>query len=80
MKACVIEPGVFITAGNNVKEGDVNGPEECASRCALTSGCVAWTFLASDSYCWLKSDASEKGKSDGWITGTKSCGFKCRCS
>ena len=78
MKACVIETGVFIWAGNDVRDKFLaeDGWEECASQCALTSGCVVWTFKISNSYCWLKSDDSEKGSSADWITGTKSCGFK----
>ena len=78
----MIETGVYIAAGNNV-EGEFvveDGPHECASRCALTSGCVAWTFLVSTSSCWLKSDDSEKYQEDGWITGTKSCGSKSKYS
>ena len=69
-------------AGNNVEEWfqAKDGLDECASRCALTSGCVAWTFRVSTSSCWLKSDDSEKFQSDGWITGTKSCGFKSKYS
>ena len=69
-------------AGNNVGEWFLakDGLDECASRCALTSGCVAWTFLVSNSYCWLKSDDSVKVQLDGWITGTKSCGFKSKYS
>ena len=82
LKACVYETGVFINAGNNVKDTFLaeNGPDECASHCALTSGCVGWTFKISDSKCWLKSDDSEKSQARNWITGTKSCGFRSKYS
>ena len=78
----MIETDVFIYAGNNVKDMFLaeNGPDECASQCALTSGCVAWTFRISESYCWLKSDDSEKGQAGNWITGTRSCGFRSKYS
>ena len=78
----MIETGVYIAAGNSVEPNFLakDGPYECASRCALTSGCVAWTFHFLTSYCWLKSDDSQKGQLDGWITGTKSCGFKSKYS
>ena len=74
--------GVYIGAGNNVGvQGIVveNGQNECASLCALTEECVAWTFnehFENVSRCWLKSDDSIKGNADGWITGTKECGNK----
>ena len=51
-----------------------NGQDECASLCASTEECLAWTFKVSESSCWLKSDDSSKGNADGWITGTKECG------
>ena len=69
--------GVYISAGNNVGVGGIvvkNGQNECASLCALTEECDAWTFKVSGSSCWLKSDDSNKGNADGWITGTKECG------
>jgi len=72
---CVIETGVYISAGNNVGQLHVeNGTEECASQCALTEGCVAWTLNVHQSYCWLKSDDSNKGEAEGWTTGIKACG------
>ena len=77
MKGCVIETGVYIAAGNNVGVGGVvvkNGRNECASLCASTEECIAWTFKVSESRCWLKSDDSSKANADGWITGTKGCG------
>lgn len=75
-KACIIENGVYIAAGNDVKVMKVGrGHNECASNCASTKGCVAWTFKISTSYCWLKSDESSKGKAEDWMTGTKSCGL-----
>ena len=74
----MIENGVYIESGNNVKDKFLAKPgyEECASQCALTPGCVGWTFNTFNSYCWLKADDSKKGRGDDWITGTKSCGFK----
>jgi len=73
---CVIETGVYIATGNNVGDMYVeNGIEECASQCALTDECVAWTFNVQSSYCWLKSDDSSKGEEEGWTTGTKACGL-----
>ena len=77
LKGCVIERGVYITAGNNVGVGGVvvkNGQNECALLCASTEECLAWTFKVSESSCWLKSDDSSKGHADGWITGNKECG------
>jgi len=72
---CVIETGVYIYSGNNVGKLHVeNGTEECASQCALTEGCVAWTLDVHQSYCWLKSDDSNKGEAEGWTTGIKECG------
>ena len=50
------------------------GQNECASRCAVTKECVAWTFKVSESRCWLKSDDGSKSNADDWITGTKECG------
>ena len=78
----MIETGVYIWMGNNVEEKFLaeGGQKECASRCALTIGCVGWTFQISNSYCYLKSDDSKKGKSDDWISGTKSCGLKSKYS
>ena len=74
-KECLIESGTFISAGDDVAYMKAkNGVDECASKCATTIGCVAWTFKISTSGCWLKSYASRKGKKDGWISGTKSCG------
>ena len=76
LKGCKIETGVYISgdAGNVGYIKAKNGQYECASKCASTDGCSAWTFKVSDSGCWLKSDSSKKGRADGWITGTKSCG------
>ena len=77
LKGCIIEIGVYIGAGNNVGgQGFVveNGQNECASLCALTEECVAWTFKVSGSRCWLKSDDSSKSNAHGWITGIKECG------
>ena len=77
LKGCVTETGVYINAGNNVGVGGIvvgNGQNGCASLCALTEECVAWTFNVSGSRCWLKSDDSSKSNADGWITGTKECG------
>ena len=51
-----------------------NGTEECAAQCALTEGCVAWTLNVHQSFCWLKSDDSNKGEAEGWTTGLKECG------
>ena len=85
LKGCIIEIGVYIGAGNNVGgQGFVveNGQNECASLCALTEECVAWTFNAwtfNASICWLKSDDRIKGNADGWITGTKECGNSGMC-
>ena len=56
-----------------------NGQNGCASLCALTEECVAWTFNVSGSRCWLKSDDSSKSNADGWITGTKECGNRGTC-
>ena len=82
LKECVMETEVFICNGNDVgvKGFEVkNGQNECASVCALTEECLAWTFLVSASRCWLKSDDSCKGNADGWITGTKECGKRGTC-
>jgi len=76
---CKIETGVYIERGNNV-QGKYKykiGQGECARKCASTNGCVAWTFSIASSTCWLKSDASQKGRGNGWITGTKACGYGC---
>lgn len=74
-KGCKIENGVYIVAGNDVKNITVeSGHGECASNCASTKGCLAWTFQTSHSHCWLKSDESSKGKGEGWMTGSMSCG------
>ena len=82
LKGCIIETGVYIGAGNNVGFGGTvveNGQNDCASLCALTEKCVAWTFHISTSSCWLKSDESIKANADGWITGTKECGNRGMC-
>ena len=71
---CNIETGVYIAAGNTVKEMKTNGQDECSSSCASTDDCIAWTFRTSDNFCWLKSDDSSKGSAEGWITGSKECG------
>merc|ERR1719226_263182 len=41
----------------------------------MTEGCVAWTLNVHQSYCWLKSDDSNKGEAEGWTTGIKACGL-----
>ena len=76
LEGCIIEKGVYIGTGSwTIDQFRVTGGQnECSSRCALTNKCVAWTYKVSDLYCWLNSDDSSKGQSDGWITGTKACG------
>ena len=76
LKGCKIETGVYISGdvGNVGYIQAKNGQYECASKCASTDGCTAWTFKVSNSGCWLKSESSNTGRADGWITGTKSCG------
>ena len=80
LKGCVIEPGVFICAGNDLRTLTISNKEageehyECAMQCASTEGCVGWTFSIATLRCWLKSDDSCKGNLDGWISGNKDCG------
>ena len=85
-KGCSIETGVWIAEEGN-KVGYLiakKGPFQCAKNCALTNGCIAWTFDVSFSGCWLMSEdynPNHKGEKDGWISGTKSCGegkYRCR--
>ena len=53
-KTCTQESDYVYSYNDITLPVTLNSPAQCCTRCGQTPGCVAWSYLVSVQYCYLK--------------------------
>ena len=71
---CVIEEGIDVTPGKDIKKiGNVESFDQCAMKAAEIKNAKFWTYQPSTKNCWAKASNSKKEPLEGVVSGNVKC-------
>lgn len=65
----LIENGILV--GDDLSKVKARNPLDCLAKCSKLANCMAFSFVAKEKECWLKSGLGTPASQEGVVSGIK---------